>query len=90
MVRIISDDECSKFNGAEIYRLGLAGVPCTTDNNFRAHMHNKYVLIDSSILVTGSFNWTSQAVSMNQENLVILHDAALVKDYQKNFEQLWE
>ncbi len=64
-VRVISDDECSKFLGAEIYSLGALGIPCTTDNNARAHMHNKYVLIDGKILITGSFNWTSQAVSMN-------------------------
>ena len=71
-VRLISDDECSKFNGADIWRLGLLGVPCTTDNNKIAHMHNKYCIIDSQILVTGSFNWTSQAVTTNQENLIIL------------------
>lgn len=46
-VRVIADDECSKFNGADVWRLGLLGVPCTTDNNKMAHMHNKYCLIDS-------------------------------------------
>jgi cardiolipin hydrolase len=32
-VRLISDDECSKFMGADIYELGLRGIPCTTDDN---------------------------------------------------------
>lgn len=32
-VRVISDDECSKFMGADIYQLALEGIPCTTDNN---------------------------------------------------------
>ena len=77
-VRVIADDECSKFNGADIWRLGLLGVPCTTDNNKMAHMHNKYCLIDGQILITGSFNWTSQAVTTNQENLIILHDPQFV------------
>jgi phosphatidylserine/phosphatidylglycerophosphate/cardiolipin synthase-like enzyme len=58
-VRIIVDDECAKFNGADVWRLGMLGVPCTTDNNKMAHMHNKYCLIDNQILITGSFNWTS-------------------------------
>jgi len=89
-IRLISDDECSKFMGAEIYRLGQKGVPCTTDNNARAHMHNKYVIIDSMILVTGSFNWTQQAVTMNQENLVVIDNKHFVAQYQKNFDFLWE
>ena len=56
----------------------MTGILCTTDNNARAHMHNKYAIIDSTILVNGSFNWTSQAVTMNQENLVIQTDERLV------------
>jgi len=62
-IRVISDDECSKFMGADVYHLGLVGIPCTTDNNQRVHMHNKFAIIDGVVLVTGSFNWTSQAVN---------------------------
>lgn len=69
-VRLISDDECSKFKGADIYELAANGIECTMDDNKRFHMHNKFALIDSIILVTGSFNWTSQAVTGNQENLI--------------------
>ena len=87
--RLICDDECAKFNGADVWRLGLEGVPATTDDNKIAHMHNKYCVIDSEILITGSFNWTSQAVSTNQENLIITHDPTFVKSYQQNFEELW-
>ena len=34
-------------------------------------MHHKFAIIDSSILLNGSFNWTERAVSENCENLVI-------------------
>jgi cardiolipin hydrolase len=40
------------------------------DNNFRLHMHHKFAIIDKIVLLTGSFNWTAQAVNGNQENLI--------------------
>lgn len=53
-------------------------------------MHNKFVVLDDKIVITGSFNWTYQAVKYNQENLLIVEDDNLVKEYNKNFEGLWE
>jgi phosphatidylserine/phosphatidylglycerophosphate/cardiolipin synthase-like enzyme len=64
-VRIITDDECSKFWGAEVFVLGTKGIPISMDNNARFHMHNKFVVIDDQVLITGSFNWTCQAVTSN-------------------------
>ena len=61
------------------------------DNNKVLHMHNKFVIIDSHILVTGSFNWTSQAVTGNQENLVIIEPSQdIIKAYQSEYDKLWE
>ena len=88
-IRIISDDVSSKFPGADIYYLASKGVPCTMDRNKKFHMHNKFVIIDEVILVTGSFNWTAQAVTSNQENLVVIENETLVKDYLKEFNKLW-
>ena len=32
-VRIICDDECAKFPGADVWELALEGVECTMDDN---------------------------------------------------------
>ena len=34
-------------------------------------MHHKFAIVDSNILINGSFNWTERAVSENCENVVI-------------------
>ncbi len=65
------------------------GVETRTDANIQSHMHNKYAIIDNKILVTGSFNWTWQAVKSNQENLIIVEKEDLVKKYKDSFEKLW-
>jgi len=36
-------------------------------------MHNKFCVIDSKTVVTGSYNWTKKAQS-NYENITIIKD----------------
>ena len=52
-------------------------------------MHNKFAVIDNRILITGSFNWTASAERENQENLLIITDENVVKQYEQRFEMLW-
>jgi len=87
-VRLITDDECANNKGSDIYEMSAKGIPVRTDNS-AAHMHNKYAIIDNKILITGSFNWTWQAVKSNNENLLIVEKEDLVKRYHDAFEKLW-
>jgi cardiolipin hydrolase len=57
-VRVISDDECMHNQGSDIQWLADQGVEVRTDDNTQFHMHNKFVVVDDSHLITGSFNWT--------------------------------
>jgi phosphatidylserine/phosphatidylglycerophosphate/cardiolipin synthase-like enzyme len=88
-VRIIADDECVKNYGSDVYKLASYGIPCKTDNSAQFHMHNKYAIIDESVIVTGSFNWTTQAINNNQENLLFYEDKELAAQYIKEFNKLW-
>ena len=53
-------------------------------------MHNKFVVLDRRIVITGSFNWTTAAVDSNQENLCILDNEELAVKYITEFEKLWK
>ena len=53
-------------------------------------MHNKFAILDSKALITGSFNWTAGAEEKNDENLLIMTDPGLIKKYQDRFEYLWK
>ena len=64
-VRVISDDECMENQGSDIKWLAGQGVPCRVDSESQFHMHNKFVVVDDTFLITGSFNWTVQAGKSN-------------------------
>lgn len=88
-VRVIADDECCKNFGSDIYRLAAIGIPVKTDDSVKFHMHHKFAIIDEAVVVTGSFNWTSQAVKNNQENILFFENKGLAKQYTDEYNRLW-
>lgn len=46
-------------------------------------MHHKFAVIDKSIIITGSFNWTPSAETRNNENLLIIQSPDIAKRYIK-------
>ena len=89
-LRILSDGECIKMPSSNIYSLAALGINIKIDDSVRYHMHHKFCVIDNSVVVTGSFNWTDQAVKHNQENLLFLENRNLAKQYSKEFQKLWD
>jgi len=52
-------------------------------------MHHKFAVIDNVVVLTGSFNWTTQAVKFNQENVLFLENNGVAKLYTDNFNKMW-
>lgn len=59
------------------------------DGNGGGIMHHKFAVIDARTVLTGSYNYTLSANSINDENLVVLTDPRLAADYSLAFEELW-
>lgn len=57
-------------------------------NNYN-RLHSKYCIIDYSIVLHGSFNWTPTA-SQNEEHLTISIDRQLAKQYTDNFKEIFK
>jgi len=47
--------------------------------------HDKIMIIDSKIIITGSFNFTKSAEEGNAENLLIINSPELAKKYIENW-----
>ena len=52
--------------------------------------HNKVMIIDRSIVLTGSYNFSAAAYTRNTENLIILNSTDLAEDYIHNWYKRWD
>ena len=73
-----------RYGTAEYLR--LAGMPVWIDSEV-AIAHNKLMIIDGIMVITGSFNLTKAAQDRNAENLLVLEDPALAAKYRANWER---
>jgi phosphatidylserine/phosphatidylglycerophosphate/cardiolipin synthase-like enzyme len=48
--------------------------------------HNKVMVIDGQLVITGSFNFTKSAEENNAENLLIIRDSVLAARYAENWQ----
>ena len=51
--------------------------------------HHKVLIIDDTIVVTGSFNFSQSAADDNDENLLIIHNPAIASAYLEEFQRRW-
>ncbi len=56
----------------------------------RGVMHHKVIVIDSRIVITGSFNFSRGADSVNDENIVIIESEELARAYLDEFTRVRE
>ncbi|MEO0078528.1 MAG: phospholipase D-like domain-containing protein, partial [candidate division WOR-3 bacterium] len=70
---------------SEFWRLRPAGVPVLIDSYplGSGTVHEKIMVLDSTITVCGSANWSNNANNSNDENTLILYDASLAARFFK-------
>ncbi len=65
-----------------------AGIPVRIQRGSEGGiLHDKFLIVDRKYVLTGSFNWTTNATQKNDENFVVLDDEASKFDLE--FERLW-
>jgi phosphatidylserine/phosphatidylglycerophosphate/cardiolipin synthase-like enzyme len=84
-VQVILDksQRSDKYSSADF--LANQGVSVMIDAN-HAIAHNKIIVIDSELVITGSFNFTKAAQQKNAENLLLIRDPTLSAQYIQNWE----
>jgi len=62
-------------------------VRCLPDNRCQ---HAKFLIVDDSLAIIGSHNWSPKSVTENLEMSVMLNDLEEVSEIKRHFEKVWE
>lgn len=87
-VKIVMDDVQAETEKDIVSSLNSAGI-LKTDSNKSALMHNKFVVIDGTKVLTGSTNWTENCLFYNNNNSLLIISDKLAADYTTEFNEMW-
>jgi phosphatidylserine/phosphatidylglycerophosphate/cardiolipin synthase-like enzyme len=85
-VEAILDDSQKSEKYSSLDFLTHAGISTWIDGR-HAIAHNKLMILDGKVVITGSFNFTKAAEENNAENLLIIRDEAVAQQYLANWQR---
>lgn len=83
-VTVILDDSQKTANYSSADFLKNAGIATFTDSK-HGIAHSKYMVIDNTVTITGSFNFTKAAEESNSENVLIVDDPEIARKFSLNW-----
>jgi len=85
-VKVILDKSQRTQNYSEADFLAHAGIPVWIDDR-HAIAHNKIMILDGEMVITGSFNFSKAAEEHNAENLLVIRSPELAQKYVANWKE---
>lgn len=86
---VMEDSQVASNQGTEFDPFVQAGLDVRRDGN-PGLMHHKVIIIDRSIVITGSYNFTTSAEDRNDENLVIFFSPEIAELYLAEFKRVFD
>jgi len=81
------EDKNKQFDISAVEYMLNNGIDCRV---FKGKMmHNKVILIDEDIVITGSANLYKESLFFHNENVIILNDKNVYTKYKDEFYRLW-
>ena len=89
-VRIVTDDQHGLEDEKDdaLRRLQAAGIPVVDDAR-SALMHNKFMIMDSAAVWTGSWNYTFNGAYRNNNNVFVMENKNAAAAYQAEFDEMF-
>lgn len=89
-VAVVADTTENQKQYSKVRDLVAAGIPVRFDNTLQM-LHSKTLIVNGSIVETGSFNFTGAAASnRHAENACVFrHVARMASEFTQTFRRLW-
>jgi len=78
----------SETEASELKTLMCRKIPVRQDGN-PSFLHDKVIVVDERIVITGSLNFSTNAEESNDENVIIIDNAEIARLYMQEFERVW-
>ena len=88
IVQAVFDKTQMAVQGSQYLYLKQSGVEVKIDRAVDM-LHDKFSIIDGTIVITGSFNLSSHANLDNRENLLVIDSVDVAKTYYDQFVIIW-
>ena len=88
-IQVLLDQKSESTNRYVVELFTTNNIRMRFDGN-HAIAHNKVMIVDENIVITGSFNFTNSAQTRNAENLLVLRSADLAHNYKANWLAHWK
>ncbi len=86
---VMEEDQFKSNIGTEFDPFKQAGLDVRLDGN-DGLMHHKVFIIDRSIVVTGSYNFSASAETRNDENVIIFYSPEIAELFLAEFGRVYE
>lgn len=87
-VKIIIDANSTSTRNTKYKHLRENKIPLKTEN-YAGKLHSKTILIDDTYIITGSMNFSNSGENKNDENVLIIENEKLTREYKRYFMYLW-
>ncbi len=86
---VMDGSQVKASGGSEYDPFKQAGLDVRLDGNLVGLMHHKVIIIDKSIVITGSYNFSASAEESNDENVVIIFNSIVGAKYMEEFQRVY-
>ncbi len=84
---VMDEEQIASNTGTEFDPFRQKGVDVLIDGN-PGQMHHKLFIIDEKIVAFGSYNFSQSAEEKNDENLIVIYNPAIAKQFVLEFDRV--